>query len=116
MVFAFIVCAGECIDSGNDSSSSTASDDSGDSGDSGDSDGSSSDSSSIDTSQYAVSYAETAATYDPADVLDNVIFDYVIEIDFTENTAGLSRDILSSTAVISIAPVRTTMPSIPTAA
>lgn len=87
MVMVLIVCAGGCSSSGNDasdSSSNNASDDSGTSDDS------SSVSSSIDTSPYAVSFAETAATYDSEDVLDNLTFDYVIDIDFTENTAGLS--------------------------
>lgn len=94
MVLALIVCAGGCNGFGSDasdSSSGDASDDSESSDDDSD-DGSSSDSSSIDTSQYAVSYAETAATYDPEDVLDNITFDYVIEIDFTENTAQLASE------------------------
>ncbi|MGD9248843.1 MAG: hypothetical protein PVI60_12845, partial [Desulfobacteraceae bacterium] len=41
-----------------------------------------------DISQYALSYAETADTYDPEDVLENITFDSIIEIDFSANTAG----------------------------
>ncbi|MGD9367309.1 MAG: carbohydrate-binding domain-containing protein, partial [Desulfobacteraceae bacterium] len=87
MVMVLIVCAGGCGSSGSDATDSL-------SGNASDSSASSDDilsaSSSIDTSPYADSFAETAATYDPEDVLENITFDYVIDIDFTENTAGLA--------------------------
>jgi hypothetical protein len=105
VAIVFIVCAGGCIDSGNDSSSSNVSNDSGNSDDSAGSNDSSSDSNSIDRSQYAVSYAETAATYDPEDVLDNITFDYVIEIDFTENTARLSSETAQAITSYGVTPL-----------
>lgn len=46
--------------------------------------------SSEDISSYAVSVAETASTYDSEDIVGNTAFDYVIYIDFTDNTAQLS--------------------------
>ncbi|MBA3030840.1 MAG: carbohydrate-binding domain-containing protein [Desulfobacteraceae bacterium] len=46
--------------------------------------------STIDDSLYAISVADTADTYDAADLVENTTFDYFIDINFTENTAGLS--------------------------
>lgn len=87
MISALIISAGGCSSSGTDATSSSTNDSSDDATASGDS---SSDDSSTDTSQYAVSFAESAGTYDPDDVLDNITFDYVIDVDFSENTARLS--------------------------
>lgn len=44
----------------------------------------------IDPSPYAVSVAESATTYDPADIVANTTFAYTVMIDFTANTAQLS--------------------------
>lgn len=44
-------------------------------------------SSTIDISPYAASVAETAETYDEEDIVDSHTFDYIIDIDFTLNTA-----------------------------
>lgn len=44
----------------------------------------------IDPSPFAVSVAETAGTYDPADIEANTVFDHTVMIDFTANTARLS--------------------------
>ena len=44
----------------------------------------------IDPSPYAASMAETAGTYDPADIAANTVFDHTVMIDFTANTAQLS--------------------------
>ncbi len=91
MVAVLIISVEGCGSSGTETSNSSTSNSSDDASDS---DDNSSASSTTDSSQYAVSYAETAGTYDPEDVLDNITFDYVIEIDFTQNTARL----LSETA------------------
>ncbi|MBI5590342.1 MAG: carbohydrate-binding domain-containing protein [Deltaproteobacteria bacterium] len=44
----------------------------------------------INISSFAVSKAESASTYDPADIVNNTKFDYTVLIDFTANTAQLS--------------------------
>lgn len=44
----------------------------------------------IDSSTYADSVAVTASTYKTADVVNNTTFSYIIDIDFTANTAKLS--------------------------
>lgn len=69
-------------DISSDASSDTSSDSSDESGDSS--------FSSDDVSSYAVSVAEDADTYDTDDIVDNVTFDFIIYIDFTEYTAQLS--------------------------
>ncbi len=46
--------------------------------------------SSLDKALYAVSVAESVATYNSEDIVGNITFDYTVEIDFTENTAKLS--------------------------
>lgn len=82
-----------CMSFGGCSGSSSGSSDTSSSNSSNSSDTSTdSVSSSIDTAPYAVSVAETASTYDAADVVDNVLFGAAITIDFTTNTAQLAGD------------------------
>lgn len=97
LALVLIVSAGGCGSSGggaSDSSSDISSDDSNssDSSDSSDDSNTSDDDSTTtsDTSQYAVSVAESASTYNSEDVVDNTTFDYTINIDFTGYTAQLS--------------------------
>jgi len=87
MVALLITGTAGCSSSGTEASDSLTSSSSDDPGTS---DDGSADAGSIDTSRYAVSVAETAGTYDSEDILDNITFGYVVDIDFTENTAGLS--------------------------
>jgi len=57
------------------------------------------------TSPYAASVAETASTYNPADVVSNTIFDYTVTIDFTANTAQLSTGPVQTITVDGITPI-----------
>lgn len=106
LAFILLVIVSGCSNSSDDSStsSSAVSSDSSDASDS--SDGSDTADDSDDDSEttndtstdsavvspYAVSVAETARTYDTDDVVDNLDFDIVVNVDFTENTVRLSSE------------------------
>ncbi len=96
LVFMICLICLSCSGCGSDS----------DSNDSGTSEGSSSSDSStnasavIEPASFATSVAKTARTYDADDIVENASFDYIINIDFSENTVQLSSgDVMTITTV-----------------
>lgn len=87
MLLVIIQGCGDSSGSSTDSSSSSSSSDSSD--DASDDSSDSSTGSDLEVASFAVSVAKDASTYNTEDIVENISFEYIIYVDFSNSTARL---------------------------